>query len=83
MAYAERRYQRLEVRQNCLKQHPPHTPSILAPFPSPSFLALPRALSIRLRAYGPNHPDVAQSMNNIGTALSHLGQYAGAEQMFR
>lgn len=40
-----------------------------------------RALAIRQRTLGPEHPEVAQSLNNVGTALASQGKHAAAEQV--
>jgi CHAT domain-containing protein len=42
-----------------------------------------RSLAIRETTFGPNHPDVAQSLNNLAGLLSSLGQYAAAEPLYR
>ena len=41
-----------------------------------------RALAIREKALGPNHPDVAASMNDITHLYERLGRYADADQLF-
>lgn len=38
-----------------------------------------RALPIREQALGPTHPDVAQSLNNLGVLYRNLEKYAEAE----
>jgi len=40
--------------------------------------ALERALGIDERVYGPDHPKVATSVNNLGSVLQDLGDLAGA-----
>ncbi len=42
-----------------------------------------RALAIREKALGPDHPDVAQSLNNLAGLLDTQGKYAEAEPLFR
>jgi len=42
---------------------------------------LTRAISIRERYLGPDHPDTAQSLNNLGWLYDHLGKYAQAESV--
>ncbi len=44
-------------------------------------LPVRRALAIRQRTLGPEHPEVAQSLNNVGTALASQGKHAAAEQV--
>ena len=34
-----------------------------------------RALKIRMDLFGERHPDTAQSLNNIGVAYGHKGDY--------
>jgi CHAT domain-containing protein/tetratricopeptide (TPR) repeat protein len=41
------------------------------------------ALSMRRKLLGDEHPDVAQSLNNLAFLLMHQGDYAGAEPLFR
>ena len=41
-----------------------------------------RALLIDEATFGPDHPDVARDVSNLGTALQDLGDYAGAKTMF-
>ena len=48
--------------------------------------AIPRAretLAIREKALGPEHPDVAQSLNNLAGLYRAQGQYAPAEPLYR
>jgi hypothetical protein len=40
-----------------------------------------RALAIREKAMGPEHPDVAQSLNNLAGLYQAQGQYAKAEPL--
>ena len=42
-----------------------------------------RALAITLKALGEDHPDTANSYNNLATTLDGQGKYAEAEAMFR
>ncbi len=42
-----------------------------------------RALEIREKQLGPNHPDVAQSLNNLAELLRAQGNYAEAEPLYR
>jgi CHAT domain-containing protein len=42
-----------------------------------------RALAIRLKALGADHPDTAQSYNNLAETLRDQGKHAEAEAMFR
>ena len=42
-----------------------------------------RALTIRRRMLGPEHPSVATSMNNLGEVLFAEGEYKEAEQYYR
>jgi tetratricopeptide (TPR) repeat protein len=41
-----------------------------------------RALAIDERVYGPDHPEVATSVNNLGSVLRDLGDLAGARVAF-
>ena len=41
-----------------------------------------RALSIREKALGPLHPDIAQSLNNLAGLLESLGDYGGARLLY-
>ena len=41
-----------------------------------------RALVIREKALGPDHPDVALGLNNLAGLYDDLGDYAGAEPLF-
>jgi len=45
--------------------------------------AAQRSLDIRLRLFGPNHEDVAYSLQAVGWFLNTLGHYAEAVDMFR
>ena len=40
-----------------------------------------RALAIREKVLGPNHPDVATSLNNLGNLLTVKGELAAAEEL--
>jgi tetratricopeptide (TPR) repeat protein len=40
-----------------------------------------RALTIRERALGPEHPDTAESLNNLGLLLQDQGDHAGARPL--
>ena len=42
-----------------------------------------RSLAIREKALGPNHPDVATSLNNMGLLYERRGQYAEAEPLYK
>ena len=42
-----------------------------------------RALAIREKALGPDHPDTATSLNNLALLLKSKGDYAGAEPLCR
>jgi eukaryotic-like serine/threonine-protein kinase len=42
-----------------------------------------RALEIRRRVLGPEHPDTLKSMNDVGTILEEQGRYAEAEKLHR
>ena len=44
-----------------------------------SVASLERALQIRERALGPGHPDVAQSLNNLGVVLKNLDRFEDAQ----
>ena len=46
-------------------------------------LLLKRSLALRKRRLGPNHPDVAQSLNNIAILLCNQGKYIEAEPLYR
>ncbi len=41
-----------------------------------------RALAIRERALGPDHPDTATSLNNLGALLNSMGDLAGARPYY-
>lgn len=41
------------------------------------------ALAIRERALGPNHPDVAQSLNNLGILYANQRKHAEAEPLYK
>jgi tetratricopeptide (TPR) repeat protein len=42
-----------------------------------------RSLDIRLKQFGPEHPDTVTSMNNLAEALGSQGKYEAAEAMLR
>src|SRR5262249_5542034 len=42
-----------------------------------------RSLKIRESKLGPDHPDVAQSLNNLATLYKAQGQYAQAEPLYQ
>jgi tetratricopeptide (TPR) repeat protein len=42
-----------------------------------------RALELGERELGPNHPDVAQSLNNLAELYRAQGQYAQAEPLYK
>jgi Flp pilus assembly protein TadD len=42
-----------------------------------------RALALRERVLGPDHPDVAQSISNLAVVLAALGRPAEAEPLHR
>lgn len=42
-----------------------------------------RALAVRMETLGPDHPDVATSLNNLAYSYSEQGKYAKAEPMFQ
>jgi tetratricopeptide (TPR) repeat protein len=42
-----------------------------------------RALAIREKALGPDHPDVAQSLNNLATLYYSRGRFADAEPLYK
>ncbi len=44
--------------------------------------AYERALMISKVAYGPDHPDVATAVNNLGRVLQELGDHAGARAAY-
>jgi len=44
---------------------------------------LQRALAIREKALGPEHPDVAASLNNLAALYDAQGQYAEAEPLYQ
>ena len=44
--------------------------------------AFERALRIDEAAYGPEHPEVARDINNLGRVLKELGDVAGASAAF-
>ena len=41
------------------------------------------ALAILEKALGPEHPDVATSLNNLGTLYQNMGEYAKAEPLLQ
>jgi tetratricopeptide (TPR) repeat protein len=42
-----------------------------------------RSLAIREKALGPDHPDVAISLNNLAGLYDKEGRYAEAEQFYK
>src|SRR4029453_730245 len=42
-----------------------------------------RALAIREKALGPEHPDVAQSLNNLASLYQTQGRYTEAEPLYQ
>ena len=44
---------------------------------------LRRALAIRERALGPEHPDTGSSLNSLAVLLRDKGDYAGVEPLLR
>ena len=44
---------------------------------------LQRALQIREKALGPEHPDVATSLNNLAVLYRAQGRYAEAEPLYQ
>ena len=42
-----------------------------------------RALAIREKALGPDHPDVAQSLNNLADLYRAQGRHADAEPLYK
>ena len=42
-----------------------------------------RALAIREKALGPDHPDVALSLNNLAFLYDKQGRYADAEPLYK
>ena len=42
-----------------------------------------RALAIREKALGPDHPDVARSLNNLAELYENQGRYAEAEPLYK
>jgi tetratricopeptide (TPR) repeat protein len=42
-----------------------------------------QALQIRKKALGPEHPDTANSLNNLAFLYSRIGDYANAEPLFQ
>jgi Tfp pilus assembly protein PilF len=43
---------------------------------------LERGLAIKEAAYGPEHPQVARTLNNLGDARRGVGDLAGAVKLF-
>ena len=41
-----------------------------------------RALSLAEKAYGPDHPNVARDVNNLGSILQDLGNLKGAKEHY-
>ena len=46
-------------------------------------ISLRRALELREKALGADHPDTLMSLNNLGILLSDKGDYEGAEELYR
>ena len=44
---------------------------------------LRRALAIRIKAHGADHPDVGASLGNLGMILSKKGDAVAAEELVR
>jgi tetratricopeptide (TPR) repeat protein len=44
---------------------------------------LTRALALREQALGPDHPDVARSLNNLALLYNHQGRYAEAKPLYQ
>lgn len=44
---------------------------------------LRRALAIREKALGPDHPDTATSLNNLALLYQYVGDYAKAEPLLQ
>ena len=42
-----------------------------------------RSLAIVEKALGPDHPDVAASLNNLAVLYQHQGRYADAEPLYK
>ena len=42
-----------------------------------------RSLAIREKQLGPDHPDVATSLNNLADLYRSMGRYAEAEPLYR
>jgi tetratricopeptide (TPR) repeat protein len=42
-----------------------------------------RALAIREKSLGPDHPDVATSLNNLALLYNNQGRYADAEPLYK
>jgi tetratricopeptide (TPR) repeat protein len=42
-----------------------------------------RALEIREKVLGPDHPDVSDSLNNLANLYSDLGHYQRAEPLYK
>ena len=42
-----------------------------------------RSLAIREKALGPDHPDVARSLNNLAELYDDQGRYADAEPLYK
>ncbi len=64
--------------------------SITSPLCTPTKANMPysaklhrRALAIWEKAYGPNHPDVATSLNNLANVYKDQGKYAEAADLYR
>jgi Flp pilus assembly protein TadD len=44
---------------------------------------LKRAIAVTEKAFGPDHPDVAQAMNNLAALYARQGRNADAERLFK
>ena len=42
-----------------------------------------RALAVREKTLGPDHPDVAQTLNNLALLYYNQGRYAEAEPLYK
>ena len=42
-----------------------------------------KALRIRQKVFGPEHPDTATSLNNLAALYNDMGDYATAESLYR
>jgi CHAT domain-containing protein/Tfp pilus assembly protein PilF len=62
--------------EECLKKQ------VMGP-PAGSETSIERALKIRERVLGPDHPDVAAALNGLGRLYRGRGEYAKAESLFQ